>query len=474
MKLYQHVIIPVMLMLMVLTSGCRKYLEVDLPKDLTLTDKVFGNDETATGAALNMYSSMFNSNANPYAISLSTAISSDEIKTYNFSFQSMYLNNCRADDPFVENIWNDGYNIIYQANAVYEGCKRSQTLSQELVKQLTGEALFIRAYWHFYLYNLYGDIPIITTTDYRTNAVISRSQQADVYAQIKADLTNASELLKNEYVGKNSISESSERIRPNSGAALALLARVYLYENNFEKAEQTSSLVIADAKYELAEIKDVFHANNSEAIWQLRFTDGSFFNTPEALQYILSGPPATLSTHEISILLKDAFSEKDKRLSEWIGVYTEDNSPEIKYYFPYKYKVRFGADASEYSTILRLAEQFLIRAECRAETDNIMEAVKDLDKIRARAGLPLLSEINPGISKSALIDSIMIERQRELFSEQGHRWFDLKRRHAIDKVMNVVTPAKGGPVWEAFRQLWPIPRTEILANPNLKQNQGYN
>jgi hypothetical protein len=66
----------------------------------------------------------------------------------------------------------------------------------------------------------------------------------------------------------------------------------------------------------------------------------------------------------------------------------------------------------------------------------------------------------------------MKERQVELFCEQGHRWMDLKRTGRIDEVMKVVTPLKGG-TWESYKQLLPVPATEIGVDPALDQNFGY-
>ena len=125
--------------------------------------------------------------------------------------------------------------------------------------------------------------------------------------------------------------------------------------------------------------------------------------------------------------------------------------------------------------VLRLGEQYLIRAEARARLgSNLSGAIGDLDKIRSRAGLPLIATTNPGITQPALIDKIMHERQVELFSEFGHRWFDLKRTNTVDAVMNVVTPLKAaGAPWQPYQALYPIPITELQKAPNLTQNPGY-
>ncbi|MDO5969574.1 RagB/SusD family nutrient uptake outer membrane protein, partial [Flavivirga aquimarina] len=123
------------------------------------------------------------------------------------------------------------------------------------------------------------------------------------------------------------------------------------------------------------------------------------------------------------------------------------------------------ANSEEYPVVFRLAEQYLIRAEARAELGKISEAQSDLNVIRNRAGLGNTT----ASTKEALRDAILDERQVELFTERGHRWFDLKRR---GEAADVLAPLK--PSWQDTDVLFPIPESELLLNPNLlPQNDGY-
>ena len=97
-------------------------------------------------------------------------------------------------------------------------------------KQLEGEAKFIRAWLHFHLVNYWGDVPYITTTDHRVNALQKRLPSADVYQRIILDLTEAQTLL------SQSLAGNTERIRPDKWTATALLARVYLFFVSSEAA----------------------------------------------------------------------------------------------------------------------------------------------------------------------------------------------------------------------------------------------
>ncbi len=116
--------------------------------------------------------------------------------------------------------------------------------------------------------------------------------------------------------------------------------------------------------------------------------------------------------------------------------------------------------------VFRLAEQYLIRAEARANLENLTGANEDLNIIRKRALLDAKNDLN----KDSILRNIEQERRIELFSEWGYRWFDLKRLNRADKVL---TQTKGD-TWQSTDALYPIPQSEIDLNSNLKpQNAGY-
>ncbi len=134
--------------------------------------------------------------------------------------------------------------------------------------------------------------------------------------------------------------------------------------------------------------------------------------------------------------------------------------------YPVKYKSIDGS-FSEYSIVLRLGEQYLIRAEARIRQNKLTGAdsgESDINIIRFRAGL------NPVIvtSQSDLLLAVEKERNHELFTEWGHRWFDLKRyKHADDILSNIKED------WNITDTLYPIPASQIINDPNIQQNQGY-
>lgn len=131
----------------------------------------------------------------------------------------------------------------------------------------------------------------------------------------------------------------------------------------------------------------------------------------------------------------------------------------------------FSGTVTEYTMVERLGEQYLIRAEAETHLNQLTNAANDINTIRSRAGLG-------GTAAATQIDlftAILHERQVELFTEWGHRWFDLIRMGAVDTVMGPpgnVTKFKQG-AWVATDTLYPISQSELDLNPNLSQNAGY-
>ena len=163
------------------------------------------------------------------------------------------------------------------------------------------------------------------------------------------------------------------------------------------------------------------------------------------------------------------FEMGDLRKTDWIRTNRKNFLMSYKYR-SYSSTATTNPDDSrkENSTVFRLAEQFLIRAEARAQQDKLDLAISDVDAIRERAGLPLIANTNPSIGKADLLDAIMHERRVELFTEWGHRWFDLKR---TGLALTVLSPIKSGLTQNDL--LYPIPQSELIKNPFLEQNLGY-
>jgi len=442
-----------------LLSSCKKFIEIPPPQTQLASSTIFEEKYSAIAAVTGIYGSMYAR----FSFLIHSGLSSDEFVSYSSDLYTRLYKNTLTANEGSSLIWGNAYNFIYQANAAIDGIAHSSGLSSDIKNQLMGEAKFIRAYWYFYLVNSYGEVPLVLNTDYTTIVKLSRSPRVDIYTQIISDLKDAQTLLDENYLDSQN-APTQDRVRPTKWVATALLARVYLFNKDFKNAALESSKVINNkSTFQLvSDLNGVFLKNSSEAIWQMMPVSGGR-QTQEGSTFILTTAPSSLA---LSPQLLAAFEENDKRRDSWINSLIVAGTT---YYYPYKYKVKNGAaEVTEYSMVLRLAEQYLIRSEARVQLNNLKDAAADLDSIRLRAGLLPTT----ATTKSSLLDAILHERQVELFTE-GHRWLDLKCANVIDQVMTKVTPEKGGGKWQSYQQLYPISNDDIRNSDNLKQNPGY-
>jgi hypothetical protein len=364
-------------------------------------------------------------------------------------------------------IWEPIYSLIYTCNVSIKEIAASAGMSPPVKKQLAGEMKFMRAFLYFQLVNLFGDIPLALTSDYRLNRALPRTPVAQVYQQMMQDLAEAEAALDTAYVdGFGSV--VTERVRPNKWAAIALLARVCLYQGNWIGAQAKAGMLIDNSTFILEpDLNKVFLSISNEAIFQIEIRTNN--STEDARAYRTIFGFSTLTPAVLTSAFVSLFSFTDARLIKWVGSYTLQPSSTISipYHHPNKYKIN-STPPTDYVMVLRLAEQYLIRAEARAQQNNLAGAKTDLDAIRLRAGLPGVTVT----TKEAMLQAIAHERQVELFTEWGHRWFDLKRTGAMDSLMMRVSAEKGT-VWKPHYKLFPIAQEEINHNPNLTQNPGY-
>jgi hypothetical protein len=472
-------ITSLILITVIILAGCKKFVQVPAPKTSTSAANVYTSDGDATAVLTGIYTNLSNGGSgSPQLISMSEflGLSADEFSLFNGTSNTSFINyyhnvSNNHNGSVTSDFWSNAYQIIYVTNSAIAGLTNNNSLTPAVAQQLMGEAKFMRAFCYFYLVNLYGDVPLATGTSYTVNAVLPRTSTTLIYQQIVTDLKDAEGLLSDHYIDGSLLNASDERVRPTKWAASALLARTYLYTKDWANAAKEASLVINNnGTYSLSSLSDAFLANSSEAIWQLQpVAYGT--NTIDAVAFIL--PSSGVSGNNpisLSNSLINSFEPNDQRLSNWVGsVIDSTGAIPVTEYYAYKYKVNaYGAPVTEYEMVLRLGEQFLIRAEAEAEQGDVTDAAADLNIIRTRAGLANTTSS----TQSTLLTAIQRERRVELFSEWGHRWLDLKRTGTVDAVMSIATPIKGG-TWDTRHQLYRIANSEVVHDPQLVQIAGY-
>jgi hypothetical protein len=467
------------IVIVLLFTGCQKLVEVDSPFTSINEANVYTNDGSAASVLTGLYTRISQQD-NPVGTGITSlpiyaALSADELTLSDLTLQTYryyYANDLKNLLPLVilsADYWNTFYTTIFIANSAIEGLGKSTSLTPAVKQQLVGEAKFIRAFCYFYLVNLFGEVPLALSTNWQINGSLKRSAKADIYVQIVNDLKDAQDLLSTDYLKADVLGATTERTRPTKWAATALLSRVYLYAKDWKNAEDQATLIINNkALYDTIPLNAVFVKNSKEAIWQLQpVSSGTQSNTGAGAIFILPGSgPSNATPFYLSKNLTNSFEPGDQRKTNWVNSVTVGTTT---YYYPFKYKIgAVNTSPSEYTMVLRLGEQYLIRAEARAQQGNLSDASADLNAIRNRAGLGNTTANN----QSFLLTAIQQERRVELFTEWGDRWFNLKRTNTIDAVMSVASPQKGGS-WSTNWQWYPIPLSELAANPHLEQNQGY-
>ncbi|MDF2188010.1 RagB/SusD family nutrient uptake outer membrane protein [Paraflavitalea sp. CAU 1676] len=481
------------LLILIFSAGsCKKFVDLQAPDTSLDATQVFQNDVSAT-ATINVILAEMASEPilvqGYQGVSVVTGLTGDELLTLSTmqDYLTLVTNNVLPNNGILKTIWGKAYLHIYRVNATIAGVQASTGITEPVRKQLLGEARFLRAFCYFYLVNLFGPVPVVTSTNYETNRLAPRQAVNLVYDQIIADLKEAQSLLPASYLS-GSNSTTTARIRPNKWAATALLSRVYLYTQDWAKAEAQASSVIGQPTYSLdANLNTVFKSSAKEAIWQLPpvknasgntlfVFDGSHFST----EYLRSNGLAPFSfSYDISDYLNPAlaasFEPGDKRKQNWLDSSTDGNK---YYHLPFKYKNYLYTTScqADHLAVLRLAEQYLLRAEARARQSNFAGAATDINLVRARAGLGAIALS----SMTEALAALEQERRVELFMEGGHRWLDLKRwpgrnNPAIsraEEIMAVYAPTKGA-VWSKDWLLYPIPQIEVKNGPNITQNPGY-
>lgn len=386
-------------------------------------------------------------------------------------FASTFRVTWLTSDGDITNIWNQAYAVMLRANNIINSIPTLKDGTDEEKNDVLGQALFVRALTHFDLLRTFSQpyaigggsapgIPIMTKFEVGSPA---RNTEDEVYAQIINDLTTAKSLL---------ASDADNPYNANAYAASALLARVYLYKGDNASAVTESSVVINSNAYSIvaaADLPDFYNTpGTSEDIFTLMVLSTESLGSDDVGKIYLKLGYGDI---RVSPDIKKVFDTvADARYTSYIRPFVGGNAGE------YENEKFYGQDkvSGLYSPkILRISEQYLIRAEANAKLGNYAAAIEDVNAIRANRTIPDLVNI----PDADVLANVLLERRRELMFE-GHRYFDLLRnkqdivRTFCGDAWELNTPAC---TYAATSPtvIPPIPQREIDVNKNIKQNAGY-
>ncbi|WP_108803832.1 RagB/SusD family nutrient uptake outer membrane protein [Aquimarina sp. Aq107] len=382
------------------------------------------------------------------------------------------------------------YKTIALANRIIANI--DVAVDEDLRNQYEGEAKFLRALMHFNLTRLYGSIVIVDRVLIGEEGFqLSRRPQSEVYPFIIQDLEDAIALLPEQY-------DDSEFGRATAIAARTILGKVHLTNPNRDlEAAITQLEYVRDRGINdlITDYDNLFEPGdelNNEVIFSVRYEQGliglgspfpNFFAPLQSDGNVVfgNGDGLNVPTEDIS----DLYLTNDLRKpSSMADSYIATNGTEIFNKHVTKYNSAFNAldDGDVDWPVTRFADVLLMLSEAYIDARGISEALIELNKVRARAGLTDLLEADVN---SSFAFKLALENERRLeFAFENHRFFDLLRTNRALTVINEHFTTEfaynnpdnpdldASPISD-FQLLLPIPQREIDLNPNLAQNIGY-
>ncbi|MVN78637.1 RagB/SusD family nutrient uptake outer membrane protein [Hymenobacter sp. HMF4947] len=492
-------------------SGCKTFLDV-APQGQLSEEAIKADPAAAQKLVDGVYDALylsggFGADVNGFQLVVLSDIASDDAD--KGSTPSDYNDAANIDNftatptnSNVNNVWNGHFQAIARANQALDKIPLSPADASIKNRQLA-EVRFLRGYFYFNLVRLFGGVPLLdrvpSVGDVNNPALQTRASAADIYAFIISDLQFA--------VDNLPAKAGTDVGRANKTAAQAMLAKVYLYQKNYQKAYDLTSAVITSGAYSLygnyADIWRTVGNNNSESIFEVQTGVNAACNNSALQLYVVAQGPRSGGKYGWSDLgfgfntpsasLANAYEAGDVRRAGTI-IFINPTAPAGQrstgtvlwdgFRIPSQDSVegsRFSYKAYHSRTkepncgntdflpknirIMRYAEVLLINAEAAVQLGNTAAATTDLTLVRARAGLA---------AAAPTLANIWRERRVELAMEHD-RFFDLVRQESVQAGRIVPAYAAHGKTFvKGKNEIFPIPQSQIdLSGGVLTQNPGY-
>jgi len=505
------------LILLFLSSSCDDIL-VEKPKRFIAPSEFFNTEAEAEAAIYGVYDFLNEPRIGEFFWIFLGDFGTDVSKARNIA-QYNYQYGLFDDLPANSDYWRAHYQAIGAANLVIARVSTSEELSDDFKKRIVAEAKFLRGFFYHHLNLMFGNVPLwLDELDLKKVEQLPNVTSAEVKTQIIKDLVDAANDLP---------STVSQAGRVTSWAAKGLLARVYLFDNQYLKARNTAKDVIDNSPYSLVQdVKVLFdwkNKNNSELIHVVPkvteierskihsmcsprpFDDNKFFTIPDG-EYAIrpdgfltrdkkTRNPGSLfqgwGIYQCMEEYYNSFAQGDTRRELWWHElkFTDGTSyffkgggstalPGHSGYYNLKWIAwdEAPANGGRDTHLQRLAELYLIYAEAENELNGpTANAYTAINKVRRRAFGDTDHDLS-GLSKEQFKQAIIDENKWELGGEGLRRWYlwhwGYNTYIKVAKSVASSNPQLGNNL-KAHHIYFKIPETEIAKNPNLIQNQGY-
>ncbi len=339
--------------------------------------------------------------------------------------QTMIKNFVHPSVNWMNGPYTGYYALLYQINVFIALAQSAEQTDN--VKEMLGVAYYFRALTYYNLTSKYREVPLMRVT---STEALPKSSEAECWALVNEDIQNAIAMCPT-YTTKNYVSVQ---------AAKALAARIYLAQGNKELAGAYADELMGDPLFELSENFDALfrRGDNKEEIF-------TFSNLTEDNGIAFAGnfvQPAT--TYVPSPAVIALYSASDRRAD--MSAYQDGDETILNKYV--------SKSTSDPIIISRLAEMYLISAECKGLAGGGLEI---LNSLRAVRGLGAVSPAPK--NEEEFIDAILAERRLEFLGE-GFRWFDLVRTGRLTTTLGL----------DEKYTVFPLPTRELDLNGNLKQH----
>ena len=505
MKLIKYISIPVLVLAFAFT-GCKKELLDITPLSAINPDDFFKNEKEASAALTGVYSSL-----DEMWISFD-AMSDDLYNQYPWEGPTEFGDGTfNPTSGYVIRKWAINYIGIGRANLFIDNMVKKANFDKATMDRMIGEAKYLRAFWYADLADFYEDVPLILAPQSLADANTAKSTKVQVVTQVLKDLDAAIITLPISY-------GPGDAGRATKGAAMALKARVLLYNQKWAEAAAAAKSVMDMNQYSLypnyGELFTLQAENNQEVIFDVPYikdkrphgyttTIRDWRSYVPFVQlsndyYMNNGKPITDPTSGFNPA--NPFKNRDPRLNMTLVVPGEIYNG-AKYIpandiSPTGMAIRKMVEEDNFEywngqinlILLRYADVLLMYAEAQNEVAGPDASVYDaIHKVRQRAGMP---DVADGLSKDAMRNEIRHERRIEFVAE-GLRYSDIRRwkiastvmvnglGYKSDKLSDPSVPSKwvfevivaNSRVFSAPKNyVWPLPQSEIQTNKKLVQN----